>query len=239
MSKIISKEIEFAVVSPGGVATTSLIHFFALHHAVNAPNDEDSLKHMPIPPVSFNPNFKFIHIFGDPVAATISLFRRKFQELQSKKLQRGTNLRCPIPIEMSLEEYAAHGKDRLLFENFFTNYYSTHLLYPTLFIRYEHLWENLDAIRDFLNLPTEEFETFPRKLIRETEKQTIDSRVIVRLKQMYSGFYKKTEGLPGAFVRGGDLCPTPVSILSSQSLRKAIINGVTSRVLGFPSTYGT
>jgi len=239
MSKIIPKEIEFAVVSPGGVATTSLIHFFACNHKVNAPNDEDSLKHMPVPPVSFHPRFKYIHVFGDPVVATISLFRRKFQELQSLKLQRGTGMKSPIPIEMTVEEYACLGKDRLLFENFFENYYSRHLHYPTLFIRYESLWDHLDVISDFLDIPKKEFESFPQKIHRESEKQTMNSEITARLREMYSGFYRKVDGLPGAFIRGGIPRKSRASLVASKSFSQAMKNGIRSKIKSFEKVYGS
>jgi hypothetical protein len=238
VSKIIPKNIEFAVVSPGGVATTSLIHFFARNHTVNAPNDEDSLKHMPVPPVSFNPAFKYIHVFGDPVDATLSLFRRRFQELQSKKLQRGTKLRNPIPLEMSVEEYAYLGRDLLQFENFFDNYYSKHLLYPTLFIRYERLWDNLEMIREFLGLPEEEIALFPPKWERKANKGEIDPTLINRLKKMYSGFYEKINDLPDAFVRGQNLKRSKTSLLFSHSFNSALKNGARSKVKPYAEVYG-
>lgn len=226
------------MVSPGGVATTSLIHFFARNHVVNAPNDEDSIKHLPIPPVSFNPAFKYIHVFGDPVAATISLFRRKFQALQSKKLQRGTSLNSPIPLEMSVEEYACLGKDLLQFENFFDNYYSKYLLYPTLFIRYERMWDNLEMIREFLGLTEEEIALFPPKWERKANKSEIDPTVINRLKKMYSGFYGKIHDLPDTFVRGQNLKSSKTSLLFSHSFKKALKNGIRSKMKPFPEVYG-
>jgi len=239
MSKIIPKEIEFAVVSPGGVATTSLIHFFARNHKVNAPNDDDSLKHMPLPPVSFNTQFKYIHVFGDPVAATISLFRRKFHALQSLKLQRGTGMKSPIPVEMTVEEYAFLGKDRLPFANFFENYYSRHLNYPTLFIRYESLWDHLDVISDFLETSKQEFENFPQKLHRESEKQSVDPEVRARLREMYSGFYRKIDGLPGAFVRAVSPRKSRISLVATKSFSHAMKNGIISKVKSFEKVYGS
>ncbi len=236
MAKIIPRGIEFAVVSAGGVATTEVIDFLALRHAVNTASDEDGFKHMPLPPVSFNARFRFVHIFGNPVTATISLFRRGYHALQSRKLQRGNKPCRPIPLEMTIEEYASRGEDLFQFERFFDNYHR-HLLHPTLFLRYETLWENQDALKDFLGLTAEEMTGFPSRRERTSASQQPPRETVVALEAIYRNLSRRLDAVPDAFVESGRSGGV-LRVIASRNFRVAVINGVVSRFRPVTGPYG-
>lgn len=238
MPKFLPAGIEFAVVSAGGVATTSLIEFFALKHHVNTPSDEDGFKHMPIAPVSFNPDFRYVFVFGCPVAATVSLFRRGYHALQSRKLQRGYKPYHHIPLAMTLEEYAAQGEDRLGFERQFLNYYDRHLIHPTLFVRYDSLWSNLDTLADFLCLDRAEMKDFPPRLARKSEELVVPKATLDQLYEIYRPFITRLNGLPEVFIRGEKLSRSRVRLLFTKNFHTAVKNGIVSRFKPVTGPYG-
>ncbi len=238
MPKLIPGNIEFAIASGGGVATSMLGEYFALRHTINAPSDEDGFKHMPVPPVSFNPNFRWIFVFGDPVAATVSLFRRGYHSLQSRKLQRGDKPYRPIPLSMTLEEYAEQGVDLLGFERQFLNFYEQHLIHPTLFVRYEGIWNNLEVIRTFLGLPQEEMAGFPPRKARQSEDLIVPAETLAKLHTIYRPFLSRLEKLPDVFVRGENLSRGRVRLLFTKNFHVAVKNGIFSRFRPVTGPYG-
>ena len=58
MGKIIPKDIEVVVGSYGGVGTTFFLDFVAQFKKTNHPQDEDKIKHLGMPPISFNKEIK-------------------------------------------------------------------------------------------------------------------------------------------------------------------------------------
>jgi hypothetical protein len=229
--------MEFCVVSAGGVATTRLLSHFAERRCVNSLDDGDSLKHLPVPPVSFNPGFRYIYVFGDPVPAIISLFRRGYHTPQARKLQRGC--RGPkLPPEMTIEDYARGGRDLFGFERHFDNYYERHLIHPTLFVRYEALWENLNAIRDFLGFDADEFLNFAPRCRRQSEDQLLCPVALGQLRAIYQPFTRRLDTMPDAFVRGEHLAGQRSHLFFSANLRLAALNALKNRLRSANRFYG-
>ncbi len=181
---------EVVVVSYGGVGTTFLLRYLAQYMKTNDPDDADGFKHLVIPPVSLNPNLKFVYVYGNPQLAAISLFRRNFQHSQSIKLQKwNKKTTSPIPKEMTLQEYASLGVDKFNFRNNFYNWYEKYLsTYPTMFIRYENIFDNVGAIIDFLDLPKECIDSFPKNKNRNSSISDIPAETLKQLEHMYGGF---------------------------------------------------
>lgn len=236
--KFIPSDIEFAIASGGGVATSMLGEFFRQSHRINAPSDEDGFKHMPIPPVSFNPAFRWVFVFGDPVAATVSLFRRGYHSLQSRKLQRGYKPYCPIPLSMSLEEYAENGRDLLHFERQFLNYYERHQLHPTMFLRYDAIWANLDLLGKFLGISASEMAKFPCRMARKSEELIVPRNTLEKLHEMYRPFILRLNALPDAFIREEDVPCGTLRVILTKNFQLAVKNGIVSRCKPVTGPYG-
>ena len=114
MQKIfLSKDIEVVVSSYGGVGTTFLLTYLAKYKITNMINDEDGVKHLPIPPVTFNKNVKFIYVYGDQRYAAISLFRRNYHFAHSKRINRLQKGKQTISRAMTIEGFAQNGIDLL------------------------------------------------------------------------------------------------------------------------------
>ena len=187
---ILPREKELIVTSFGGVGTSFVLRFLSNYRNTNNPADKDGFKHLPIPPISFNRNIKFVYIFGNPKAAAISLFKRNYHYYQSKKLQRykGNSI-SPIPQDMTLEEYAALLEDKFLFRDHFFNWYSdTYRVHPTIFIRYETIFENVRPLCSFLELPDDAVDNFPKKRERSSSEIELPFETSMLLDKIYGNF---------------------------------------------------
>lgn len=195
--------MEVVVASFGGVGTTFLISYLKQFKKINHYDDEDGIKHLPLPPVSFNKNVKLIYVFGNPQLAAISLFRRDYHYLQSEKLQKCVRNHLPsIPKEMTLQEYASQGIDKFYFREQFYNWHDKYLSsYPTLFIRYETLFDNVEPLLDFLDLPKDCIEGFPEKKKRNSAIDEIPVSTRKQLDLMYGDFSDELAQLPDVEIR--------------------------------------
>ncbi len=200
---VLPSNIDIIVVSYGGVGTSFLINFLSKYKITNSSVDSDGFKHLPLPPISFNRKVKFVYIYGNPQMAAVSLFRRKYHFAQSRKLQRWINKDlAPIPLKMTLQEYAALGVDRFLFEEHFFNWYEKYLTgIPTLFVRYENIFDNVSDLLDFAEIPVDAIKKFPQKKKRKSTQDAISQETANLLDKMYGDFAKQLREMNDIEVR--------------------------------------
>ena len=88
----ISKDsnIDLLIVSPGGVATTTLINYLKLYKKVNDENDRDGYKHLNKFPFISKADLKILYIYGNYEKIYNSLKRRNIFQSQMVKLG------CPL-----------------------------------------------------------------------------------------------------------------------------------------------
>lgn len=200
---LVPTNLDLVVNSYGGTGTTFFMEFLSQFKTINHLYDTGNLKHTAYPPVSIKRSQKFVYLFGNPVHATISLFQRNYHHLQSIKIQQASNTYSPIPETMTLEEYAAEGVDRFGFRSHFHNWYYTDSFNPTLFVRYETLFENLPEIFDFLELPQSALSIFPDKKTRHSITSEISVKTLRELENMYGEFQNELNNIPDIEIREG------------------------------------
>lgn len=198
---ILNKKIEVLIVSAGGVGTTFLMKAIQQFKTTNCPDNSDGFKHLPIPPLSQNANLKVVYIFGSPIMACLSLFRRNYQVIQSIKAQQYLQKDFTISEGMTLEEYAKNGQDGHYFERHLQNWQEQYRLYPTLFLRYETLFENVEILADFLELPPEFVATFPAKKARKSSFENLTESTKRGLQKMYGDLENEMAALPDFFIK--------------------------------------
>ena len=222
MSVFVPRRIEVLVASYGGVGTTFLIEFLSQFRVTNDRHDGDNLKHLPMPPVSLNHRFRCVYVFGDPVVAAASLFQRDMQHAQSVKLLQHRRDLSPIPDGMALEAYARAGADRFHFRAHFKNWHERYCVHPTLFLRHETLWDNLDALSEFLGLPDEAIDAFPEKRERNTKLNDLPPETLAGLERMYGPLRDELLERPDAEVRGADLAGKRLHLVRTRNFRMAL-----------------
>ena len=219
----VSHNIDVVVASFGGVGTTFLIEFLSRLKKTNDYKDRDGFKHLPIPPISFNKKIRFVFVFGDPIMATLSIFRRNYQHWQSEKLLRFNDKRIsPINVDVNIDEYASSGTDKFLFRNQFCNWYENYLYCPTIFIRYEKMWEIVEILTRFLDLPDSISKYFPKKQRRKTDLSSISIDTYKKLGKIYEHFIKELNELKDVEIKYRNLDNKRHFILNKKVYRNAI-----------------
>ena len=199
------REMELLVTSGGGVGTTFVIDFLANYKKCNNRDDKDGFKHRDRPTPSPNPDFRAIYVFGNPLHAIYSLFRRKYHHMESYKLLQNHRHLEPIPEDMTVDAFAKEGVDRFLFEPHFRNWNDTFYQYPVMFIRYEKIWDNLEPLLDFAGVPQSEIPKFPEKKERKTNLDDIPDPTQADMRKIYGEFHDYLEAQPDCWVREEEL----------------------------------
>lgn len=229
MSRFLPGQIEVVVGSYGGSGSTFLLNFLSRYKPVNDARDRDGLKHLPVPPVSFNPHIRCVYIYRDPAAAVRSIFSRRFQHLQFRKLNRCGHLAFPaVTRQETLAGFAAAGRDRFRLQEHFHNWYSHDLVHPTLFIRYETLWDHLGPLLDFLELPAAAAADFPGRVIRPPERclagPDIAGDVMEQLGRIYETFRRELNRCPGVEIRGKHFAGKRSHLPFTRNFRLALLH---------------
>lgn len=190
------------VVSGGGVATTALIDFLGRWVRVNDAADADGLKHAVVPGAGGGRRVRVIYVVGDPAAAVVSLFGRGYHAVHSRKMQRGLwRDGDGLAWDVTLEAYARSGRDAFGFERHWENYAWRYLLYPTLLVRYEALWDVLPDVLDFAGVPREAVGDFPERRARKTNVDALPSAVRAGLRTIYGPWSDRVAAMPAFEVR--------------------------------------
>lgn len=197
---IVPNNIEIVISSFGGVGTSFLLEYFENYARTNSPSDLDFVKHSSVPPISFNRNVKFVYIYGDPILATVSLFRREYHYYQSRKLSFYKSAKS-MPENLSLADYAKGQKDYFYFEEHFNNWHTKFLTHPTCFIKYEKLDEVKEELIEFLELPKDSLKNFPAFIERNSNLEKLDKDTHEGLKLLYGDFADKLSSMKDFEVR--------------------------------------
>lgn len=154
------------VVSPGGVATTTLMRHLGSFTDVNAEDDADGLKHMPWPPGWLDDNVKVIFVAGDAHRVMRSIDRRGWIAVQGAKLGSPLSVLLPPPLSHLAFRFAvrrqlsrwrrwgqAPGKQFLI-------------------LTYEELWTRIGDIAQFLGVTDPAFcGSFPPRRSRRSVEE--------------------------------------------------------------------
>ena len=192
----LDEKVEVLIVSSGGVGTTFLMEAIGKYKLTNCSSNTDGFKHMPIPPLSKNKKLKVVYVFGDPIMSSVSLFRRQYHHTQSVVMQKYYQQEYIIPFETSLDQYAANRVDGFFFLRHLENWLDTYPTYPTIFIRYETLYESLEALSVFLDLPGSFISNFPEKKKRKSSVENISLETLHGLQAIYYTYTERIKDMP-------------------------------------------
>lgn len=176
------------VISYGGSGSTMLNYYLA--KTLNLTSYHVHIR-IPFPAVPLSSRIVFI--YANPVQVVISLFAR----FPATNIYQ--NLQCSKQGPSSLEEYATEGRDAFELETYFRNYISpSHpRSYPIAFIKYEYLWDNLDALQKFIGLQ-EVKKMFPQKQPRTP--YSVKAGIVQKLEKIYESLIAQQAQLPNFWV---------------------------------------
>lgn len=201
------------VVSYGGVGTTFFVEFLRDRLRVNSHNSfDDGIKHANSPN---HPVFKgkrvrrAIYVYGNPIQAVMSHFRRDYHKYMIPKLTSDshtgsadyTELVRASPVDITFDQFLEEGKDQFGLAEHWRRWTREPLAFDTLFVRFEVFFENLEAIFDFLELPRSDLAHFPAKKERKTALLQLDPAKRAAMDTIYGDLVRDMDARPGLFIR--------------------------------------
>lgn len=185
---LIKPNIDTLVCSHGGCGTTFFMDFLSKERNVNDAYDQDGLKHLRCPPRRVPNNCKVIYLYGDPVDAVASLFRRRYAVQQAHKFGNLLWRECT-----DIRRYAELGIDKIGLNKVIKRWTQEgkSRSYNIIMIKYEKIWKNLSTILE-INEMTKYKKYFPDKKERQVD---VDEYVKRDLEKIYSPFYQNIKNL--------------------------------------------
>lgn len=152
------QRLRVLVVSPGGVATTTLIRHLRDFMPVNADDDADGLKHLPRPPGWLDERTKVLFVAGDAEVVRRSIGRRGWIAVQGAKLGSVLSVLLPSPLSDVAFERAVRSQARRW------RRWGWGRREQILFLDYDEIWSRVAEIARFLEIGDPGFsEEFPQR----------------------------------------------------------------------------
>jgi hypothetical protein len=202
----------------------------------NHPGDADGFKHAPLPPLTHADNLKVVYVFGDPVDAVLSLFRRKYHFEHYLSMRKWDGIQKPaIHTETTIEEFSKRGRDEFRLARHLIRYRSEALPFQDiLFLRYEAIFENVSKLRDFLELPKAFQEEFPKKVARQSSRASLAHGVKEQLEYMYRSLIQDVSSMKDVEIHVARRLNAG-AILASSNYRTALRAELYDRLRGYLS----
>lgn len=214
------------ITSYGGGGTSCFCYFANNYnnHEIQFPVERSHLpwKHLPKPPTTQNfylpPTFKALYIINNPIDTILSIFRREFQNLHPHNIMINP-FKYINKVKLFPKEYAL---DYRKYNKILWNYkdYINHKIdlweikkhcyswttkrksneYPIMVIKYDAIWNNLDHIFTFLELPVTDIDKFPLKTDRNSSYKHLDKEYMTKFNFVYGDLIEYTNSLPDIFI---------------------------------------
>ena len=152
------------VVSPGGVATTTLMRHISRFASLNSHADTDGLKHRPKPPERLHDGQRLLFLYGPLNKSIASLERRGWLRIQSAKLGSLIGAYSPRSIRRRAFKYAAIAQIKK-FQRAQRDDDK-----KILCVSFDELWSRQSEIAHFLQIKDARFiSEFPARRSREAD----------------------------------------------------------------------
>ncbi|HEY0706239.1 MAG TPA: sulfotransferase domain-containing protein [Polyangia bacterium] len=205
----------FVVATFGGTASKTLVRGILNQpppgiSPVNLVRRHHSHKRVPFAAVP--DGVKVIYVYGDPAHSIASFFRRAANEDPDDPHPRHANFlarHCrniegdveKITVGYTLEEFLSGDDDPFRLADHFHAWLTAKVPYPILFVRYEAMWDHVEAVFDFVGLSRAEAASFPEKRATYVERNRKYDEPLARLRHMYARLIAEMEALPPLFLR--------------------------------------
>lgn len=156
--------IDVLVISPGGAGTTMLLGEIAKFKKTNCLGDTDGFKHLP-----YNAEYisrilktkKIIYLYDRPERVVNSIAHRGWLRVQGSKLG---SILCVFLPEGFQKRFFYSAVIRQI------NGYTSKVDEQLLILQFDHIWDSLEEISNFLEVDTSKFVfTFPPRKERKSD----------------------------------------------------------------------
>jgi hypothetical protein len=191
-------EHTFQVTSFGGTGTT-MVYEFLDEHEVDIPSDHPNWrpwKHLPTPPEDgdVKDGFRAVYLFGNPMNAVLSVFRRDYQRWHVRNMRE--DVTEPWSRDWDLNAFLQQSEDPFHMAKHFRTWTQTDRSYPILCLKFDALWEHLPEFFAFAGLPTSSIDTFPERRKRASDWTEEPKRVRSPLQDLYGDLWSEIQDTP-------------------------------------------
>jgi hypothetical protein len=188
----------FQVTSFGGTGTTMLYEFLE-EHEVDIPADHSNWKpwkHLPTPPGDdeVKDGFRAVYVFGNPMDAVLSVFRRDYQRWHVRNMRE--DISEPASADWGFDEFLEGTEDPFRMEKHFHEWTEANRAYPILCLKFDALWEHLPEFFAFAGLPSQFIDDFPKRRERHSDWTEQSPDIRRRLEGRYGALADEIESFP-------------------------------------------
>jgi hypothetical protein len=150
------------ITSHGGTGTTMLYDFLE-NYSVDVPQDPSRWKHLPEPPTDseVRQGFRALYLFGNPINAVLSVFRRDYQRWHFRNMT-GDFDGWNEDLE-HLSRFLDQESDPFEMQKHFHAWTTADRSYPIMLLQFDALWDNLPELFSFFGLPYRLQAEFPER----------------------------------------------------------------------------
>jgi hypothetical protein len=157
------------------------------------------LKHSPSPPkITFIK--KAVYLYSNPLNAIVYHFNQRIIGTNFWHIRHCRNMGSDwqkMGMEWDLVDYLNNEEDIFQFENHFNAWSKKNNVdYPIMLVKYEKIWDNLEKIFKFLDIPISEIGKFPKKIKRGSDWRKLPKITKLNLIKMYGKFAKRLKRFP-------------------------------------------
>jgi hypothetical protein len=185
------------LTSFGGTGTTMLYRVLEAHGLDLPPNAPKyrPWKHLRVPPEddAVPAGFRVAYLFGNPMNAVLSVFRRDYQRWHVR------NMRDDLTgwdDDWTVEAFLAQERDHFAMAPHFHRWTRAERAYPILLLHFDALWDHLPEVAAFFGLPTRALDDFPAKRPRHSDWTDEPPAVQAHLRRLYGDLHAEIEALP-------------------------------------------
>ncbi|WIA29135.1 hypothetical protein OEZ86_011646 [Tetradesmus obliquus] len=220
-----SFNLQVCICSVGGVGSTQLSNFLTRAGiSCNLLTDQDGVRHVNRPPSQLGPGTCLLYLFGDPLAAVASHYRRNQAYHQALKTS-GNPALDESTFPQTFQEYVSRGKDLFGLQQHLHHWLHTPTQCDILFVRYERMFDLPVAAALFSHICKSPGASALHKSEQQIQamaaefsslRQQRASRVSAEQRQaMYVQLAAEVDALPAIFVRGKECHIVPLVAGSS------------------------
>ena len=169
------------VFSYGGTGTRMLCKFIQQHLKLNS---QPHVHHGN--PEQLSGRERAIYLYGDPIDAVLSFYRRdvEYETNFVKKHYRNLDVSGEFP--KTFEDYLTWGSDAFCLEAHFEKYRKAQSVAGLVMVRFDDIWDHLGELFDFIRLPARPSD-FPPKRARLSKRDALKPDELAVLEKYFSG----------------------------------------------------
>jgi hypothetical protein len=152
-------------------------------------------KHQRVPPSDDEVprGYRALYLFGNPMNAVLSVFRRDYQHWHVKRMDGDIEA---WDDSWDLDDFLTQGSDLFRLADHFYEWANADREYPIMLLRFHALWDHLPEMFAFLGLPSSNITDFPEKEERNSDWTEEKPHIRNRLKEMYGELSKEINKSP-------------------------------------------